>query len=97
MNLFEKTDLRFVELTADTSQREAAIAELTRIRGRVFWSALLLTVSAILTTVSGGNSVGGAVIGMSAAVSWGVVWKYESDLRLLMVIRALKGSWPTTE
>ena len=87
MKAFEKEDVRFVEIVLEANQRDTAIAELKRKRTLLFWAAMLATLAAILSIFA--EHPQGAVY-FGAAFSWGMVWKFESDLRLLLAVRALK-------
>ncbi|MEK7684714.1 MAG: hypothetical protein AAB466_04775 [Verrucomicrobiota bacterium] len=94
MKSFEREDIQFVEQGVDDLQREAAIGHLIRKRRLLFWSAVVMTLSAVTLFFTGfftGRSSGGGTgFGFAAAIHWMLVFKYESELRLLMMIRRLK-------
>ena len=86
--MFTKHDERFAELAAEPRRRAAAIRNLSRVRTIMFWCACLSTLGAVVS-----NWRGSAVSGISAftaLVPWMLVFKYESDLRLLQVIGRLQ-------
>lgn len=90
MKLFEREDIRFVERGVDASQREAAVGDLIRKRRLLFWCAVATTLCAAGVSFAGHDSGGGAALGLAAGIHWILVFKYESELRLLMMIRRLK-------
>ena len=86
--MFTKQDEKFAETAADPVRRVAAITDLTSRRTILFWCALLITL------VMGASSFGGKPasvgLGLCAAIQWAIVFKFESDLRLLRVIDRLQ-------
>lgn len=86
--MFTKHDLRFEETAADPMRRAAAIADLSNRRTIMFWCACIVSLATI-ASVFGSKSAGG-VIGFSAAIQWMLVFKCESDLRLLRVLARLQ-------
>jgi len=70
--------------------REASIGELIRKRRLLFWCAVVTTLCAVGASFAGRNSGGSAALGLVAGIHWILVFKYESDLRLLMMIRRLQ-------
>jgi len=90
MKAFEREDRQFVEHGVDALQRETAIGHLVRKRRILFWCALVATLCAVCTMMIGRGSAAGAGLGFAAAIHWMLVFKYESELRLLMMIRRLR-------
>lgn len=91
MRLFQREDIEFVEQGADDLRRQAAIQQLTRKRNLLFWCAVVTTLCAFaLFFVPSRSSGVGAAIGFAAAIHWMLVFKYESELRLLLMIGKLK-------
>ena len=90
--MFTKQDEQFDQMAADPLRRREGIAGLSRRRNMMFWCAAIMTLCALATfflslrTARGG---GGAAIGLAAAVHWMLLFKFESDLRLLRVIERL--------
>ena len=87
--MFNKSDIRFEEMAADPARRRAAIADLSMRRTVIFWCAAVISVCAVASSWSGKSSD----LIFSAAVSVSILFKFESDLRLLRTIdRLQKGS-----
>lgn len=83
--------MEFVEQGADDSRRQAATHQLTRKRNLLFWCAVVTTLCALALFFMPSRSSGvGAAIGFAAAIHWMLVFKYESELRLLLMIGKLK-------
>jgi hypothetical protein len=90
MKTFERGDVRFVEKGVDDLRRGIAIRQLIRKRRLLFWCAVTTTVCAVSVALIGRSSGGGALLGFAAAIHWLLVFKSESELRLLMMIGRLK-------
>ena len=90
MKTFEREDVRFVELGVDDLRRGMAINELIRKRRLLFWCAIATTICAVSVSLIGRSSGAGAVLGFVATVHWMMVFKFESELRLLMMVGRLK-------
>ena len=91
MRLFKREDTEFVQQGVDDSRRPAAIQQLTRKRNLLFWCAVVTTLCALAIFFIPSRSSGvGAAIGFAAAIHWMLVFKYESELRLLLMIGELK-------
>ena len=86
--MFIKHDMRFEETAADPIRRAAAIADLSNRRTIMFWCACVVSLATIVS-VFGSKSAGG-VIGFCAAIQWMLVFKCESELRMLRVIARLQ-------
>ena len=86
--MFTKQDEKFVEMVVDPARRVAAIADLTSRRTTLFWCALLITLIMAAFNFCGKPVSGG--LSLSAAIQWSIVFKFESDLRLLKVIDRLQ-------
>ena len=82
-------------MAADPGRRRAAIADLSKRRTILFWCATLITVCAVLSACASGMAgkpaVSSALL-LCAALEWIVVFKFDSDLRLLQVIEKLQRS-----
>jgi hypothetical protein len=91
MKFFARADDRFIERGADDSQRQLAILQLSKKRTGAFWLAAFLGVCTFVMAFAPGDRLGAGVgIGLAAAIQWMLVIKYESDLRLLMMVGKLK-------
>ena len=90
MKTFEQEDVRFVEQGVDDLRRGMAISQLIRKRRLLFWCAIATTICAVSASLIGRSSEGGAVLGFVAAIHWMLVFKSESELRLLMMVGRLK-------
>jgi hypothetical protein len=86
--MFKRQDDAFDEIAADPIRRRAKIADLSKRRAIVFWCAVVISVCAIAGIWSGKATATGGIF--AAAVSWSIVMKMESDLRLLRVIDRLR-------
>src|SRR5262249_20496428 len=89
MGWFTKADDQFVEKAVDDTRRASAIADLNTRRVLLLVCLLLFVVGAVLAGIGGGTGfgVGGAVF---VAIYTSIVFKMESDLRLLKVIDRLR-------
>jgi hypothetical protein len=88
--MFTKQDEQFDQMAADPVRRREGIAGLSWRRNMMFWCALVMTLCALATFfMSVRTSRGGAAIGFAAAVQWMLLFKFESDLRLVRVIDRL--------
>lgn len=88
--MFTKDDESFPTLVADAVQRQAAIASLTKARNRFGWITIALTVVNVVFVVCGEPLSG--LIGLRTltnGVFWIVVFKLDSDLKLLKAIDML--------
>ena len=85
--MFTKHDQEFAETAADTTRRAAAITDLSNRRAKLFWGACLGSLATIASTF--GSEPDGA-LALLAATLWILVFKFESDLRLLRVIDRLQ-------
>ena len=90
MRSFERGDVQFVEQGIDDLRRGAAISELIRKRRRLFWFAAAYSIFALFLPLIGRNPGLGGPMGLIAAFLWMMVFKYESELRLLMMIGKMK-------
>ena len=86
--MFTKQNLKFEETAADPMRRAVAIADLSNRRAILFWCACVVTLAAVASSFSS-KPVGG-VLALCAAIQWMLVFKFESDLRLLRVIARLQ-------
>lgn len=94
-SMFTKYDEQFARTAADPIRREAAIRDLSHRRAILFWSALVTTACALVVVACSfvshlsGNTAVAATLYFAAAVHWSLVFKFESELRLLRVIERL--------
>ncbi len=88
--MFIKEDEMFTRTATDTIRRRESIADLTRRRKILFWVAL--TTSLLMVASSFGNKPMSAGLGLATAVQWMLVFKFESEIRLLKVIDHLQAS-----
>jgi len=86
--MFSKNDQQFVDMAVDGTRRRAAIADLSRRRTLMFWCACVGAVLSPVAIFCGGPT--GAVLGIGALTQWMIVFRFESDLRLLSVIERLQ-------
>jgi hypothetical protein len=77
--MYTKDDKLFEQTAADPVSRRAAIAALSKRHTLIFWCAMVMSVCAL--AASWGGKASGLIF--SAAVVWSIVFKFESDLRLL--------------
>jgi len=88
--MFNKQDEQFDQMAADPARRRAGIADLSSRRNLMFWCAVGMTLCALVTFfMSLRGARGGAAVGFAAAVQWMLLFKFESDLRLLRVVERL--------
>jgi hypothetical protein len=85
--MFKKYDEQFERTAADPIRRRAAIGDLSRRRTILFWCALVISACAIVGSFSGRSAMAGLCF--AAAVQWSILFKFESELRLLRVIERL--------
>ena len=89
--MFTRQDHNFDQIAADPVRRREGIASLSVRRNVMFWCAVVMTLCAFTTFfLSVRSAPGGAAIGFAAAVQWMLLFKLESDLRLLRVIERLR-------
>jgi hypothetical protein len=90
-NMFTKEDEEFERMAADPARRREGIADLSSRRNIMFWCATGMTLCALVTFfMSFGNaSRGSAAAGFTAAIQWILLFKYESELKLLRVVDRL--------
>jgi len=86
--MFTKHDEKFAETAADTTRRAAAITDLSIRRTILFWCACMVSVATIASSF--GSRPAGGAWAFCAAFQWMLVFKFESDLRLLRVIDRLQ-------
>lgn len=93
--MFKRYDEQFDRTAADPLRRRAAIGDLSQRRTILFWCALVTTACALVVGACAlvgrlsGNSAVAAALYFAAATHWSIVFKCESDLRLLSVIERL--------
>jgi hypothetical protein len=90
--MFANQDKHFEQTAADPVRRRQAISRLSWRRDLMFWCAVGTTLCALATFyLSLQRERGGAAAaGFVAAVQWMLLFKFESDLRLLRVIEGLR-------
>jgi threonine/homoserine/homoserine lactone efflux protein len=86
--MFTKYDEEFSETAADPMRRLAAITDLTNRRTILFWCACVISLVTIASSF--GSKPAGGALALCAAIQWMLVFKFESDLRLLRVIDRLQ-------
>jgi len=86
--MFTKHDEKFAETAADPVRRLAAITDLASRRTILFWCACVASFAAIASSF--GSKPAGGALAFCAAIQWMLVFKFESDLRLLRVIDRLQ-------
>ncbi len=86
--MFTKHDEKFAETAANTSRRAAAITDLSNRRAKLFWGACVGSLATIASTFARSEPDG--ALAFLAAILWMLVFKFESDLRLLRVIDRLQ-------
>jgi len=90
--MFTKQDEQFDQMATDPARRREGIAGLSWRRNVICWCAVVATLCALATFLVSASKAGGgaaAAIGFLAATHWMLLFKFESDLRLLRVIDRL--------
>jgi len=85
--MFTKSDQQFTDTAVDPFRRRLAITDLRRRRDILFWCACVLSICTLAVTF--GSKPAGVGSAFAAAVQWILVFKFDSDLRLLSVIDRL--------
>jgi hypothetical protein len=89
--MFAKQDEQFDEMISDSARRRQGIISTSLRRDVLCVCALVATVCALAFFFPGRLFGGGAAaIGFLAAIQWILVFKFESDLRLLRTIERLE-------
>ena len=90
--MFTNQDKQFEQMATDSVRRGEAIVSLSLRRDVMFWCAVVVTLCALATFLLSVHSAGAgpAAMGFVAAVQWMLLFKFESDLRLLRVIERLR-------
>jgi len=86
--MFKTIDGEFDKMAADPTRRREGIARTTLRRDVMCWCAVGMTLVALPFFFANRSPAAGAAIGF-AAVQWMLLFKFESDLRLLRVIDRL--------
>ena len=86
--MFIKEDETFTRTATDPFRRRESIADLTRRRKILFWCALLMSVGLCVSSYIGKPM--GVGLAFATAVQWMLVFKFESEIRLLRVIDHLQ-------
>jgi|ERR1039457_2182458 hypothetical protein len=89
-----KSNKWFEETAADPARRRAAIGDMSKRCTILFWCAMVISACVIISIFASNMSgkPGNSFLIFPAAVIWSIVFKVESDLRLLQVIERLHGS-----
>jgi hypothetical protein len=87
--MFKKLDEEFDEMAADPARRRQGIARITLRRDVMCWCAVGMTLVALPFFFSNRSPAGAAAVCFAAAVQWMLLFKFESDLRLLRVFERL--------
>jgi hypothetical protein len=92
-----RNDNNFVDAAVDDTRRRAKIQELAKQRQKLIWGAGVVTVCALGTAFIDGfgksnNAAGCALILFVATMNWILLFKCESELRLLKLVDKLKSS-----
>jgi uncharacterized membrane protein len=95
MKSFDQSDDAFIQMAVDDLHRPELIKITARKRTILFWCAMLITVCAlvIIFAETSGKPHGSGVAGVAfagVAMSWMLVIRCESDLRLLKMVEKLK-------
>ena len=89
--MFIKQDEAFDQMAADPTRRRMAIVSLSWRRDIMFWAATGMTLCALaIFFMSLQHDRGSAAVGFAAAVQWMLLFKFESELRLLRTIERLQ-------
>ena len=97
MKTSDRDDNNFVDAAVDDTRRQAKIEELTKQRNKLSWSSGIVTACALGVAFIDGfgksnNATLSALILFVATMNWILLFKTESDLRLLKVVEKLKSS-----
>ena len=95
MKISDQEDNNFIDAAADDSRRRAMIEGLARQRKVFRWIAPITTLCALtIAFIDGfeksGNAAGSALALFIATMNWVLLFKCESDLRLLKLVEMLK-------
>lgn len=85
--MFIHQDDLFAESATDPVRRRIVIADLAKRRRLVMWGAYTVTFTTLLCGFTRQPFVG--LLALGAAIQWMLVFKFESELRLLRVIDRL--------
>jgi hypothetical protein len=90
--MFAKQDEEFDEMIADSARRRLGIISLSSRRNLLCVCAMVATACALAFFFPGrpSRTGGAAAMGFLAAIQWILVFKFESDLRLLRTIDRLE-------
>jgi hypothetical protein len=91
-HMFTKTDEKFATFAADTAKRQGMIASRQNYRTIFFWCAVVMTGLYLVAICSGAHGITGFSFG--SLVQWMLVFKFDSDVRLLTVIDKISGQTP---
>ena len=90
--MFTKTDEKFAAFAADASRRQVMIASRQNCRTIIFWCAVVMTGLDLVAMWTNARGIAGFTFG--ALVQWMLVFKFDSDVRLLTVIDKISGQTP---
>jgi hypothetical protein len=91
--MFKNSDSYFDAMTVDPALRRQGIEGLSRQRNIFFGCATVTSLCALsVFWIPGHSSTAAATIGFTAALHWMIVFKTESDLRLLRAVDRLAAS-----
>ena len=87
--MFNQADEKFAAFAADASKRREMISSRQLSRTVLFWCAVILTACDLLGGWFGGRTLG--LLTTATVIQWVIVFKFDSDVRLLTVIDKLAG------
>ena len=90
--MFTKTDEKFATLAADASKRQGMIASRQNYRTIFFWCAVVMTGLDLVAMWTDARGIAAFTFG--ALTQWMLVFKFDSDVRLLTVIDKISGQTP---
>jgi len=90
--MFHKSDTRFADMAVITEQRRRMISSRQNARVVLFWCAIIITIAAVFNA-SGGHPF--VLLGVGATIQWMLVFYFDSEVRMLMVVDRFGHSKPS--
>jgi len=85
--MFQKSDLKFAEYAVDPERRQRTISSYRTTRGLLFWCATLISIICLAEVIYGRPA--GTGLGISCVIQWMLVFRFDTDVRLLTIVDQL--------